>query len=582
MKRISKTAIAAVIVALSLAVRSETTPGAENAMPPFALAKLSIAKMGVFLDQNGAFANQIVPNAGPLAKVFLANILFKLPVDESLNFEGPAQIYFLAPLSFNATQETAMVLPVSDAEKLKKNIISVYGEPVDHEGAMVFAVPQPLPDPDKTLMVKVANGKALLAPSVAVLAQLETAVAAAAGPVAGSSDAAFILSLPAIKKVYGSKIEEALQAGAFLASESVDGLKKVSDQLDGIIKTLWQIDMIELRASFDKDSKNASVELAITPLKETKLAAIFNNPPPGLDGNNSTLLATGGPVNTALRLNGDAVHHFYKQYAPPNQAALDNLVRSLLSIFDGETVLSFDPARMVLLHAQRVADDAAAAKKADALQQTLSGISTLAVADIEALPKDTVYSTVTETIQHRNTQITLRKFAVAKGAAKPVVQDSTGYFADASKPGLWLAGAGLKPEEAIKGLLDNAAGNPPVSAEQKAVFDAPAPGTLAFVSIKLLAILRTAAGEFLPENVAPEQLVGGLSDAPISISVSMHGGSAALRVTLPGATAGSLYAVSGRLKRNGINVADMLGLNGRKNGAENKVPGNIPAPPPEK
>lgn len=581
MNRISKTAIAAVIVALSFAARSETAPGGDNAMPPFALAKLSIAKMGVFLDQNGAFANQIIPNAGPLAKVALANILFKLPVDESLNFEGPAQIYFLSPLSFSATQETAMVLPVNDAEKLKKNIISVYGEPADHEGAMVFAVPQPLPDPDKTLLVKIANGKALLAPNVAVLAQLETAVAAAAGPAAGGADAAFVLSLPAIKKVYGGKIEEALQAGAFLASESVDGLKKVSDQLDGIIKTLWQIDTIELHVSFDKDSKNASVELAIVPIKETKLAEIFNNPPPGLDGNNSTLLATGGPVNAAMRLNGDATHAFYKKYSPPNQAALDSLVRSLLTIFDGETVLSFDPARMVLLHAQRVANDAAATKKAESLQQTLAGISTLAVADIEAVPKDTVYSTISETIQHRNTQITLRKFAVAKGAAKPVVQDS-GYFADASKPGLWLAGAGLKPEEAIKGLLDNAAGNPPVSAELKAAFETPLPGTLAFVSIKLLAILRTAAGEFLPENVAPEQLVGGLTDAPISISVSMHGGKAALGVTLPGATAGSLYAMSGRLKRNGINVVDMLGLNGRKNGAENKVPGIVPAPPPEK
>ncbi len=578
MNRISKTAIATVIVALSFAVRAETTPG-ENTMPPFALAKLSIAKMGIFIDQNGAYANQIVPNVGPLAKVALANILFKLPVDESLNFEGPARIYFLAPLSFNATQDTAMVLPVSDADKLKKNIISVYGEPTDQNGAMVFVVPQPLPDPDKTLLVKIANGKALLAPSAAVLAQLETAAAAPVVQAAGGADAEFILSLPAIKKVYGSKIEGAMQAGAFLAAENVDGLKKVAEQLDGIIKTLWQIDAIELRVSFDKDSKNASAELAITPLKETKLAEIFDNPPPGLDGNNSTLLATGGPVNAAMRLNGDAANNFYKKYAPPNQAALDGLIRSLLSIFDGETVLSFNPARMVLLHSQRVADDAAAARKADALQQTLNGISMLAVADIEALPKDTVYSTVSETIQHRNTQITLRKFAVAKGAAKPVVQDSTGYFADASKPGLWLAAAGLKPEEAIKGLLDNSAGNAPISAELKATFDSPLPGTLAFVSIKLLDILRTAAGEFLPENVAPEQLVGGLSDAPVSISISMHGGKAALRATLPGATAGSLYAMSGRLKRQGINVGDMLGLNGRK---EAKVQGNIPPPPPEK
>jgi len=172
MNRLTRYTAAAVWISFALFVRAEALQTDEAGFPAFAVARLSIAKTGVFLDQNGAFANRISPNVGPLAKVALANILFKLPIDESLNFEGPAQIYVLPPLTYGANQETATILPVSDAEKLKKNLISIFGEPMDQNGALAFTVPQPLPLPDKTMLLKIVGNKALLASNDAALKQL--------------------------------------------------------------------------------------------------------------------------------------------------------------------------------------------------------------------------------------------------------------------------------------------------------------------------------------------------------------------------------------------------------------------------
>ncbi len=583
-----KLALATLFVALTSLARAEAP--AETGVPDFALAKLTIAKMGVFLDKNADFANQIVTNAGPLAKMYVANIFYKIPVDESLNFDGSAQIFLLPPLTFGGAQETAAIFPVSDAKKLKANIVSVYGDPVEQEGVMTFTVPQPLPLPDKTLVVKIDGQKALLAPDAGVLKQL--AIAAAAPPSAPTADAELIVSVPNLRKLYGANFEAAMQFGAYLASENVEGLKTVTGQLDEIIKTIWEVGAVELRLDFDKGSKNLSAELAIVPLKGTRLAQFIGlpdgqliegpaGPPPGLDGKNAALLGAGAPINLAFRMNGRAIYNLLPKLGVVPKPLLP-VARQFADFLNGESALAIDPDKRFALMTQHAADGAPLAKKVEALHLGLIEMANQSMAD---LPVDEAavftYVPAVESVEHKGVTLTLRKTGTRSNNGNFGVKthDESGTIAQAEIGGQTVLGFGSKPEAGLGALIDSA-GGAPVSPEHIAAFAAPPPGTLFMASVKLLEMVRIAAGELLPDNIDSDQIVSALPDAPVSLSVFMHGGKAGLRAKLPGTTAGALFAVNSRLRHQNIDVMELVGMGNKK--AEEKIPGNIPAPPPQK
>ena len=584
-----RSACCVLILGCSLMTRAEDLKTDAAGFPSFAVARLSIARMGTFLDQTGAYANRISPNIGPLAKIALANALFKLPVDESLNFDGPAQIFLIAPITLGANQDTATILPVANADKLTKNIVGIFGDAAVQDGVMTFTVPQPLPLPDKALLLKIVAGKALLAPNAAVLKQLEAAAALPAAP-AESADATLVISIPAIQALYGKQIDGALQAGAMLASESVEGLKKVSDQLDAIIRGVWQIGTIEARVRFDKESQNVQGELAIMPLKDSRLAEAFANAPAGLDGKDTALLEIGAPINAAFRMNADAVQNFLNKFGIKPPEISEALSSAIFNDFDGENMLAFDANRVTLLHAHRDGNAAAATKKLEALQNALIETIATEMKGTGTLPKETIYAPIIAAEPYKSTPITLRKVGSYEGAAKlnPITHDENGYMANAVVKGQWVAAVGVKPEDSIKRLIDRLAPDAApiahgggVSDAEKTAFGAPLPGTLVLLSAKLLDVATMFSGDLLGDNIMPEQIIGGLPDDPVFISVFVHDGKVGIRGTMPGSTAGSLYAVSARLRRHGINVGEMLGMSGHKPDAT-KVPGNIPAPPPEK
>ena len=85
-----------------------------------------------------------------------------------LNFDGLVRIYLLEPVSPGPSQESASILPLSDAVRLKNNLSGLYGDPVEKDGVFSFAVPQGLLDKDKMLLLKIVKDKALLAPSAAI------------------------------------------------------------------------------------------------------------------------------------------------------------------------------------------------------------------------------------------------------------------------------------------------------------------------------------------------------------------------------------------------------------------------------
>lgn len=577
MKRISTSVAIVLLFTLSCSSRAEDLQSDAAGFPSFAVARLSIAKMGVFMDQTASYANKLVPNIGALAKAALANALFKLPVDESLNFEGPAHIYVIPPLTWTLGQETASILPVSNAEKLKKNIASVFGEATEKDGVLTFVVEQPIPLPDKTLLVKIVGNKALLAPNASVLKQLEAIAVSPDGQV-DPADATLTISMSAVRKLFDS----ALIAGALLASESVEGLNKVAEQLDAINKTLWQIGTLEARLSFDKDQKNANAELAIVPLKGSRLDDVLANPPPGLEGKNSGLLALGSPINAAARLNGKAISDALKKFGIQSPAARDGLDTALLDIFDGESAITFDSPRMTILQAQHSGDPAVSAKKMEALQKILVDMVARAMNEAGYSAKGAVYAPVVETVPYKSTPMTIRKIGSHEGPAKlhPMVHDENGFLVHTHTNGLAITSAGFNPDDSIKRLLDAPGQGIEISPDVKAEFDSPPPGTLVYLSVQVLEVASMFAGDFLGENTTPDQIVGGLSDVPVALSVFALKGKAGIRASLPGVTARSLYITNLRLKRRGINMLDVLGSGGNKKDNDDvKVPGNIPAPP---
>ena len=573
MRRLFNPPLWLVLVVIPFLVRAEVP---ESGVPDFAAAKISIAQMGVFLEKNADFASQVIPNVGPLAKIALANLLFKLPVDESLNFEGPVQIYIVPPLTFTASQDVATVLPVSDAEKVKKNAMALYGDPAEKEGAMVFAVPQPIPLPDKTLFIKVLKDKALLAPSAEVLKQLE---AAADAPVTKGSDLELLISMQAVKKLYGEQIDAALMIGARLAAgEEIDALKKLSEQIETIQKSLWDLSALELRLKFDQGSKNLHAELAVTPRKRTNLAKAFDNPPPGLEGKDTALLAANAPVNVAFRINGPAIFDALKeQNLEPAGAAMD-IDKKTLEFYNGEFVLA--ASRHYALQSHRSTDGQPLPQKFDALfSSVLASLTQKFAAD--GGPDSPVLAPALESIQHKGVEIAIRKMNFRKKTGEVIDKDITGpYLAHATVNGAFVLGGGPKPEEALKNLIDAAQSNAPVAPEMKSAFDAPPPGTLVLLSAKLVEIVRLAAIETLADTVPPEQIVHDLADAPVFVSVFMHDGKAGLRVTLPGATTSSLYQIVRRLRGHGINVLELIGLGGAKPDNAKLPGGNVPPPPP--
>src|SRR6185295_633258 len=116
-------------------------------------------------------------------------------------------------------------------------------------------------------------------------------------------------------------------------------------QIGAIQQTLWEIATIEARLKFDEGSKNISAELAIVPLKDTKLANVLNNPPPGLAGKDTVLLTANAPVNAAFRVNAMGVHAFLKKYGVDKD---DAAIVPLFQLLDGETTLASDPGRDVV------------------------------------------------------------------------------------------------------------------------------------------------------------------------------------------------------------------------------------------
>lgn len=554
----------AVVALCFFCVRAEEPVGT---IPDFAVARVTIGKIGSTRDMAGAYSNQIYPNVGPMVKMVLANVFFTVPFDNSLDFDGAAVMYVLPPFKATLTPDTATILPVKDAAALKKNVINTYGDPEDKNGVMVFTIPQPLPQPDKILMIKIVNDKALLAPSEDAIKQLERVIAA---PVDNSKEyAELAMGVPALKRQFGKQAEAALMLGAEKAAESMEGLKTVTQQLDAIQKNLWDLDTLNLRVEFGKESKSATVELSATPLKDTGLAEFLSRKFPLIQARQMGVLKQDAPILFSLGVNGQGTLNLLNGFVGKEHVA-DR--KTLMEFLDGEISGSVEPHPFSFLLAEAGQDKAA--QIGAIYQLILDGL--LSDADEKHTTPNSLFGGDTET----KDGVTINK-PKAKQDGLDNIAATLPKLTQAPIDGGVIFSIGDNSTGVVAAGLARAK-NPTAAEQVKSVFGAPAAGTIALVSLKTLQLLNLA-GDSFPKEITAEQLTGGLEDEPVSIGAFVNAGRAGLRFTLPGATGGSYYRMYNRLKHANIDLMQIV--NDALKGSAPKGAGakeDVVAPPPPK
>lgn len=571
----SRFVFAVCVCCLLLAERkiAAAEPADNGRIPAFALGRLTIARIGPFLDRTAAFANQISSNSGPIAKMAFANVLFKVPFDQSIKFDGPAVIYLLEPLNPGPNQETASILPVADAAALKKNLAGVYGEPEEKNGAALFTIPQPLPQPDKILYLKIAGNQALLAPTEEALKELERALQNA--PSVLTEGAELELSVTAFKRLYGKQVEASMQMGAAMAAENVESLKDLNEQVAGLQKTLWDIDTLNLRVEFDKDSKQVAVELALVPRAGTGLAALFAKQAPSLKGKFITLLPSNAPILISAAIDGQACFDFLTNNFKLGREA--QMTRTLSDFLDGETCIGINVAPFSFLAATSDPKNDKFATTKELYQHALD----LAVR--QGGEAKSLFSVASEMKMIPGTYLSIhlnkpkpREAGLDNLAGTLLLQ------AQAAVSGGLIFSIGNDPKTPVKSGLDRALKPTPLPAEIAAIFNAPAPGTFVLVALRAVELTGHFVSSNLPGQITYEQLTAGLEDVPISGAFFSRDGKVGVRATLPGLTAGSFMRMYFRLKRANVDVLGILGelLAANATGAPVPKAGNVAAPPP--
>ena len=517
---------------------------AEEAVPDFAFGRIDIAHIGQFQDRIGNFANYVIPNASYLAKTVVANSLFRVPIDASIQSDGPARLFLIEPVNPGPSQESASILPVRNADAFKRNLVAVYGPPAEKDGAWAFAVPQPLPEPDHFLVVKLIGDRAYIAPTLAILNRLEQLNTPQN---LGEFDAELTLSVAAFKRLYAKQIESALQAGAAAAAENMEALRTVSSQLDELQKTIWELQTVSLHVGFDPGSTQVTLELAAKTQPLSELAAALGNYH-GVTGKEVPLLPPESILALNLNVDGKmlseiARSHFKTGPEDPTAKALG----ATFALLDGETTLGLNIEKNFEFFAW-------ASQRTEQVSVFHSAIIDLINARAgdgkfaPSAPVDEDYKGVAI----RRDRVKSNASGLAGMAAVLVVNNYL-QKSSAAFGGHFAMGMGVDGLKVVKSAIDRAQNPELVSADLRNAMGTPAPGTVVGLWMKPIEVLRPIFGQILPKEVPASEILGGLEDAPLTGSLRLHEGSIRLRATISGVTVSSGARAYTRLRHSGIN-----------------------------
>lgn len=565
-------------------------PAEPAKIPEWALAVLSLREFGAFFDKAAAYAGRVLPNSAALAKQSLQSF-FKFPVRDGLKRDEPGLIYILDPQAAGVQKEAAFFLPLADAAAFKLALVNALGMPVEANGVLTFTLPQPLPEPDKQLLVQLTGDKAWIAPTPETLKKLidftgNTTAYDLMGHAA--SDAVLTLKLERIKRLYGTKLNASLELGVMMATMDVpqqaEGLKKRAAEA---LSLLWQVDLAELHLAFDEIA-GASAELKVRPVKDSALASEFKK----LNGLNVGRLVRFLPLDAPLiatwNMSGAALASGVRaEWAKQTvNASPDNplpqagkeislALADLIEQLNGEASVALwakDQGLGLLFGAESADTAKALAAVKTAVERTVAaanaGFRTYTanpnlpnVVVLKAGPGGTQ-----NTVTIHECQIEVPS---ASAQERAPVERLLGWPAavDLAQSGkALLVCSGRNAQDTLKQALNRD------SQGKQALPSMLTAGTAALVLIRPVQL----AGDLLridPDQTASaEKLVAGLPRTPILITVPVGDGSLALRVQVPAETANALLQLRDRMKRARVAF-----------GSSGTVPdAAIPAPPPAK
>jgi hypothetical protein len=272
-------------------------------VPDWALGMLTIRDLGRTLEKAGKFADGAAPNSGELVKQFLMAGLVNLPAGAGIKNDGPVTMFLIDP----AQDERAFILPVANVAQLKEALTDVYGVPVEKNGILTFTLPQPVPQPDKPLLIKFLNDKLLAAPNGPRLTDLEDFAAAEARRPATADkqpDAALVLKIAALRQRYAEPLLANAAALAGIMARDPQQIEKTKAELTDILEALAEVDTLELRVDLDDTGARGALELRVVPRQGTTLADLLTAPAAATDGKLLKLLPPDAAIVSAWNMNG--------------------------------------------------------------------------------------------------------------------------------------------------------------------------------------------------------------------------------------------------------------------------------------
>jgi len=586
---------AVLLLALTLGSASARAgePAAPADVPDWALAALTVREFGNGLEKAGAYCEKLLPNSSELAKQTLTSFLFNLPVDAGLKNDGTATIYALDPVATATKDERAFVLPVADAGALRTALVNTYGAPTQGAGGtMTFVLPQPLPQPDKNLVVKLIKDKVLAAPSILLVNKLEDYLADhPGGPFAriapkGAAlpDAVLTFKVASFKRVYGDALEASLQAAAtVVARDGKIGADALQARMANVLASLWQLEALEAQLELDPAGTKAALEIRALPVLGTPLANLLSEPATPTSGKLLGLMPPEPAFAATWNMNGT-------QWARMLRAELDNqgqpakpeveTMRALLDLLllaSSEMALALNGSAndgAGLLFGLQASDPQKALPATEAVFQAATKLmETMAAAGtapfgLKQMPAAFQGGVALQRYQLESTAAAAPKASSLLGWPLTVQFALTGnaLALTAGKQGLDTLKQAV---EQAKALAAGTAVPPAGKDGPLSILANLGPGTFAAVTLYPVRLGRLALAAVPPDaGVDAAKLSAGLTDSPAVLSLRQTENLFALRLDLPSAAPHAVYNMAQRYE------------NAVARNRRNKAPEAVPAPPP--
>ena len=549
-------------------------------VPDWALGSFTIKSISGMREKLAGYANKVVPNSGELGTNVALNYVFAIPLNAGLKPDGTALVYFVAPAAVGQPVDKAMILPISDAAALKAAMAGSLGMPTDDNGVLTYSIPQPLPNPDKLIVMKIVRANLLVAPNAAVLRSLEDFLGTRdVGVLATDADIDLTLKVANIKRVYGSILTSSLESGALVAGQTVEQGEMLKSQVHNVLDAVWQAETVQVRVNFNTEKAVASLEILLAGRTGTVLAANLTGDAPTLSGKLLPLLPFDPALLVAWNVNpqdsAGAVRNLIKLSNLRADAA-DDTIQSRLKVLEAlASVLESAKGDAMLAVGARTGQAATPVVVVETpdSKKTLSTLVGFYQKAIDAINAESRLKNGKDFLsEEKAPEETIAGVPVV--GRRMAIMGTTDNFMDDIfymkmadlKHAVGIA-SGTGSHETFKALVENSTKPAPVPPEIQTLFTAIPKGTAAVLMLRPLTVVKLIAAKANPDGPAAK-ITAGLPNPVFSLSVRVAEKTAAIKLEIPADIPGTIYQLTQRLQRSGMQFDDLF-----------KPNENAPAPP---